>query len=112
MNNPHLDEEPAEHRRFARHLRDLEAVGEADESQPRDTDVTMAESAVGQHLDPRAAQLLTAPAFTHWAHTMAVGRPLPTAEIVVRDADGNPVQHGELWVRGSQVRTSSCSIPA
>lgn len=76
MNISHLDEEPAEHRRFARYLHDLEAASEADEVALvavvlRDQDATMAESAVGQHLDRRAAQLLTTSAFTAWAHTMA-----------------------------------------
>jgi len=36
----------------------------------------------------------------------SVGRPLPTVEISVRDADGKPVEagvSGELWVRGEQV---------
>jgi acyl-CoA synthetase (AMP-forming)/AMP-acid ligase II len=36
----------------------------------------------------------------------SVGRPLPTVEISVRDADGQPVEagiSGEVWVRGEQV---------
>jgi acyl-CoA synthetase (AMP-forming)/AMP-acid ligase II len=36
----------------------------------------------------------------------SVGRPLPTLEVSIRDADGNPVpegEHGEIWVRGEQV---------
>jgi fatty-acyl-CoA synthase len=36
----------------------------------------------------------------------SVGRPLPTVEISIRDADGEPVpvgQRGEVWVRGEQV---------
>ncbi|GAA0948772.1 hypothetical protein [Actinocorallia libanotica] len=75
MNISHLDEEPAEHRRFAHYLHDLEAADEADEAGLvavvlRDQDAAMAESAVGRHLDRRAAQLLTTPAFTAWAHTM------------------------------------------
>src|SRR5690348_6130909 len=76
MSIPQLDEEPAEHQRFARHLRDLETVGEADEADLvtlvlRDRDTAMADSAVGRHLDRRAAQLLTAPAFAAWADMMA-----------------------------------------
>lgn len=71
----HLDEEPAEHRRFARYLQALEAVAEADEAGLvaailRDQDATMADSAVGRHLDRRAADLLTGPRFTAWAQTM------------------------------------------
>ncbi|MFE4994596.1 hypothetical protein ACFRH4_25205 [Streptomyces mirabilis] len=68
-------EEPAEHRRFACYLQALEAVAEADEADLvaavlRDQDTTMADSAVGRHLDRRAADLLTGPAFTAWARTM------------------------------------------
>ncbi|MFF4509456.1 hypothetical protein [Streptomyces sp. NPDC001401] len=75
MIGPHLDEEPAEHRRFARYLQALEAVAEADEADLvaavlRDQDATMADSAVGRHLDRRAADLLTGPWFTAWAQTM------------------------------------------
>ena len=36
----------------------------------------------------------------------SVGRPLPSIEVSIRDADGNPVgpgEHGEIWVRGEQV---------
>lgn len=69
------DEEPAEHRRFACYLQALEAVAEADEADLvaavlRDPDTTMADSAVGRHLDRRAVDLLTGPAFTAWARTM------------------------------------------
>ena len=76
MSGPHLDQEPTEHRRFARYLHALEAVAQTDEADLvaavlGDPDAAMAESAVGRHMDRRAAQLLTAPAFTHWAHTMA-----------------------------------------
>jgi len=75
MIGPHLDEEPAEHRRFARYLQALEAVAEADEADLvaavlRDQDATMADSAVGRHLDRRAADLLTDHRFTAWAQTM------------------------------------------
>ncbi|MER7690965.1 hypothetical protein [Streptomyces sp. NPDC097610] len=68
-------EEPAEHRRFARYSQALEAVAEADEADLvaavlRDQDTTMADSAVGRHLDRRAADLLTGPAFTAWARAM------------------------------------------
>jgi hypothetical protein len=76
MTGPHVDNEPAEHRRFARYLQALETVAEADETDLvaavlRDQDATMADSAVGRHLDRRAAQLLTDQAFTAWAQTMA-----------------------------------------
>ncbi|GAA3797383.1 hypothetical protein GCM10022403_034110 [Streptomyces coacervatus] len=75
MIGPHFDEEPAEHRRFARYLQALEAVAEADEAGLvaavlRDQDTTMADSAVGRHLDRRADDLLTGPWFTAWAQTM------------------------------------------
>jgi hypothetical protein len=68
-------EESAEHRRFACYLQALEAVAEADEADLvaavlRDQDTTMADSAVGRHLDRRAVDLLTGPAFTAWARTM------------------------------------------
>jgi acyl-CoA synthetase (AMP-forming)/AMP-acid ligase II len=36
----------------------------------------------------------------------SVGRPLPTLEVEIRDADGSPLgpgQPGEVWVRGEQV---------
>ncbi|MER8009496.1 hypothetical protein [Streptomyces sp. NPDC094149] len=74
----HLDEEPAEHQRFAGYLRVLEAAAEEDESDLvsavlRDQDQVMADSAVGRHLDRRAAQLLTDPHFTRWAQAMAEG---------------------------------------
>ncbi|WP_406360161.1 hypothetical protein OH782_28810 [Streptomyces sp. NBC_01544] len=75
MTSPRLDEEPAEHRRFVRYLRALEAVAEADEvalvaAVLRDQDATMADSAVGRHLDRRAADLLTDAKFTAWAQTL------------------------------------------
>lgn len=66
MTSPHLDEEPAEHRRFAGYLQALEAVAEGDEADLVaavlcDQDMKMADSAVGRHLDRRAADLLTDP---------------------------------------------------
>ncbi|WP_392753206.1 hypothetical protein [Streptomyces sp. LN590] len=75
MTSPHLDEEPAEHRRFARYLQALEAVAETDEvalvaAVLHDQDATMADSAVGRHLDRRAADLLTDAKFTAWAQTL------------------------------------------
>lgn len=78
MTSPHLDEEPAEHRRFVRYLQALEAVAEADEvalvaDVLRDQDTAMADSAVGQHLDRRAADLLTDAKFTAWAQTLTEG---------------------------------------
>lgn len=68
-------EEPAEHQRFARYLQALEAVAEPDEAGLvaavlRDEDATMADSAVGRHLDRRAADLLTDSRFTAWAQTL------------------------------------------
>jgi hypothetical protein len=75
MTGPHHDEEPAEHRRFAHYLQALEAVAETDEAALvavvlRDEDATMADSAVGRHLDRRAAGLLTDHRFTAWAQTV------------------------------------------
>lgn len=75
MTNPHLDEEPAEHRRFARYLQALKAVAKADEVALvavvlRDQDTAMADSAVGRHLDRRASDLLTDAKFTAWAQTL------------------------------------------
>ncbi|WP_406308845.1 hypothetical protein [Streptomyces sp. NBC_00623] len=75
MTSPHLDEEPAEHRRFARYLQVLEAVAEGDEADRvaavlRDQDMKMADSAVGRHLDRRAADLLTDLRFTAWAQIL------------------------------------------
>ncbi|WP_326601283.1 hypothetical protein OG930_02220 [Streptomyces sp. NBC_01799] len=72
----HAGEEPAEHWRFARYLQALEAVAEADEAGLvaavlRDQDATVADSAVGRHLDRRAADLLTDSRFTAWAQTLA-----------------------------------------
>lgn len=83
MTGPHLEEEPAEQRRFARYLQTLETVAEEDESDLvaavlRDEDTTMADSAVGRHLDRRAADLLTDPEFVSWARTV-------TAVITDRD---------------------------
>ena len=76
MSVPHLGQEPSEHRRFARYLHALEAVAETGEADLvaavlRDRDTAMAESAVGRHMDRRASELLTDPAFTGWAHAMA-----------------------------------------
>ncbi|WP_413759618.1 hypothetical protein [Streptomyces sp. MMBL 11-3] len=73
--NPHSSTASTEHRRFARYLQALETVAEADEAGLvaavlRDQDATMADSAVGRHLDRRAADLLTGPWFTAWAQTM------------------------------------------
>jgi hypothetical protein len=70
------DGEPAKHRRFANYLQALADVAEADEADLvaavlRDEDATMADSAVGRHLDRRAAALLTDPRFTAWAHTLS-----------------------------------------
>ncbi|MFI0443869.1 hypothetical protein [Actinomadura sp. 6N118] len=72
----HIGQEPAEHLRFARYVQALEEVTEAEEADLvaavlRDQDATMADSAVGRHLDRRATQLLTDQTFTSWAQTMA-----------------------------------------
>ncbi|MFF7776419.1 hypothetical protein ACFZCG_18575 [Streptomyces tanashiensis] len=76
MNSPYANEEPAEHRRFARYLKALEAVAEASEVELvaavlRDEDAAMANSAVLRHLDRRAAGLLAGPRFTAWAQAVA-----------------------------------------
>ncbi|WP_406307097.1 hypothetical protein OHA61_38805 [Streptomyces sp. NBC_00885] len=76
MTGRHADEEPAEHRRFAHYLEALEVVAEGDEADLvaavlRDQDTTMADSAVGRHLDCRAAGLLSDPRFTAWAQTLS-----------------------------------------
>lgn len=75
MDDSHLDEEPAEHRRFARYLTALEAVAEADEAELvaavlRDEDAVMAQSAVVHHIDSRAARLSTDSRFGAWVHTL------------------------------------------
>lgn len=70
------DQEPAEHRRFADHLRAL-ASGPASEEASLvasvlcDEDVQMGQSAVARHMDLRAAELLTDARFTAWADLMA-----------------------------------------
>ena len=76
MTDAPLDEEPAEHLRYHRYLRELEAVAEADEfallaTVLRDPHVGMAESAVNRHLERQACRLLTDPAFTAWARAFA-----------------------------------------
>ncbi|MFF6998433.1 hypothetical protein ACFY93_26200 [Streptomyces sp. NPDC008313] len=71
---------PDGHRRFARHLDALAGVAPEDEaglvaSVLRDPDETMAQSAVGRHLDNRARALLTGGHLHGWvrAMTSAVG---------------------------------------
>jgi len=76
VTDPHRNQEPAEHRRYARHLRALDSVAETEEADLVaavlcDEDAQMAQSAVVHHIDRRAAQLLTDARFTAWAHRMA-----------------------------------------
>ncbi|WP_328898619.1 hypothetical protein OHR86_00410 [Streptomyces sp. NBC_00441] len=76
MNSRHHSDEPAEHRRFAHYIQALQTVVAADEADLlaavlHDEDTTMAVSAVSRHLDRRATELLTAPAFTAWAQAMS-----------------------------------------
>ncbi|MFC9004501.1 hypothetical protein [Streptomyces microflavus] len=76
MTDPDLDEEPAEHGRYRRYLQDLDGIAEADKADLvttvlRDPVMSMAQAAVNHHLERRAAQLLTDPAFTAWAQMMA-----------------------------------------
>ncbi|KOV30834.1 hypothetical protein ADK60_16025 [Streptomyces sp. XY431] len=78
MNSSPIDDsEPPEHRRYAQYLRALESVAEAEEADLlaavlRDEDQSMAEAAVNQHLERRAAEQLTGPGFPAWAEMMAV----------------------------------------
>ncbi|MGY4920478.1 hypothetical protein ACWD9K_35835 [Streptomyces sp. 900116325] len=65
-----------EHQRFARYLHELAVVRDEDEADLvtrilRDSDTTMAQSAIVRHLDRRAALLLTDDGFTGWARAMA-----------------------------------------
>ncbi|MFJ6797314.1 hypothetical protein [Streptomyces sp. NPDC091268] len=69
-------EEPAEHLRFWAYLSALEQVTDADEADLireilADPDRAMAQSAVLQHLDRRAPDLLPGPAYAPWAASMA-----------------------------------------
>ncbi|MFI8308968.1 hypothetical protein ACIF80_37395 [Streptomyces sp. NPDC085927] len=84
MTDPHLNHEPAEHRRHAHYLQALDVAPKAEEADLvtavlGDEDVQMAQSAVVHHLGRRASQLLTDARFTAWAHAMAevIGAPLP-----------------------------------
>ncbi|MFF4732067.1 hypothetical protein ACFY3M_43775 [Streptomyces mirabilis] len=66
----------AEHQRFARYLHELAVVRDEDEADPvtgilRDSDTTMAQSAIVRHLDRHTAQLLADEGFTAWARAMA-----------------------------------------
>ncbi|MFD8696404.1 hypothetical protein [Kitasatospora purpeofusca] len=70
--SPIDDDEPPEHRRYAQYLRALGSVAETDEADLlaavlRDEDQSMAEAAVNQHLERRAAEQLTGPGFPAWA---------------------------------------------
>ncbi|MEU9091613.1 hypothetical protein [Streptomyces sp. NPDC048428] len=76
MTGLQIDDGPPGHRRSAQHLRALEGITEADETALvatvlRDDDTTMAESAVKNHLERRAAELLAGPRFATWAQNMA-----------------------------------------
>ncbi|MET8413545.1 hypothetical protein ABZV34_36820 [Streptomyces sp. NPDC005195] len=77
MTDQSFDEEPPEHLRYRRYLQDLENVPETDEATLvatvlHDPDVSMSEAAVNRYLECWAADLLTDPAFTAWAQTMAM----------------------------------------
>ncbi|WP_405463290.1 hypothetical protein OG783_02735 [Streptomyces jietaisiensis] len=82
--------EPAEHRRFAHYLSELQQVTDADEAGLvgevlADPDRTMARSAVVRHIDRRAADLLPGPAYERWTETMAqavVGHPFLTRRLL------------------------------
>ncbi|WP_405691485.1 hypothetical protein [Streptomyces sp. NBC_00057] len=79
MNGPNgADDRSAEneHQRFARYLHELAVVRDEDEADLvtrilRDSDTTMAQSAIVRHLDRHAAQLLADEGFTAWARAMA-----------------------------------------
>ncbi|MEU0228450.1 hypothetical protein ABZ177_29450 [Streptomyces sp. NPDC006284] len=81
MNAPDTaPDEPAEHARFAAHLRELaQATGAREPAVVArvlgDPDRTMARSAVLRHLDRRAGDLLPGPGFAAWSEAMtrAVG---------------------------------------
>jgi hypothetical protein len=67
---------PDEHDRFAAYLDQLRHVADPDEAELvsrvlTDPDQAMAQSAVLRHLDRRAAELHTSPAFEVWAQAMA-----------------------------------------
>jgi hypothetical protein len=76
VNVDDIQQDPDEHVRFAAYLGLLEHVAEQDEvdlvsSVLTDPDLTMAQSAVLRHLDRRAANLHTGPAYEGWAQAMA-----------------------------------------
>ncbi|MEJ8645612.1 hypothetical protein WKI68_39160 [Streptomyces sp. MS1.HAVA.3] len=76
MTEPHMDEEPPEHGRYALYLEALDVVPEADEAELvaavlRDECGSMAQSAVNRHMERRAAELLTDAHFPDWARMMA-----------------------------------------
>ncbi|WP_035840507.1 hypothetical protein [Kitasatospora azatica] len=76
MNTDSEGGEPAEHARFARYLDAFAQVPEAAEVELvtvvlGDPDQVMAVSAVAQHLDRRAAALLSDPRFQAWAASMS-----------------------------------------
>ncbi|MER6443108.1 hypothetical protein ABT275_43455 [Streptomyces sp. NPDC001185] len=75
MNVHDLLQNPDEHVRFAAYLDKLEHVADPDEVYLvsrvlTDPDQTMAQSAVLQHLDRRAADLYPGPAYEEWRQTM------------------------------------------
>lgn len=83
--DPAFDDD--EHQRYARYRQELSRVLPESESDMvrvvlGDPDTAMAEAAVVGHLDRRATELLTAPAFSDWAHT--IGQVIGEREFVVR----------------------------
>ncbi|MYQ48826.1 hypothetical protein GTW40_27995 [Streptomyces sp. SID4985] len=75
MNLRPLAQNPDEHARFAAYLDKLRRVADADEADLvgrilADPDRTMAQSAVLRHVDRRAVDLLTGPAYEEWAQMM------------------------------------------
>lgn len=83
------DEEPAEHLRFAKHLRSLDQATEDDEAMVvasvlTDPDEAMAQSAVARHWESRVADLLHDPGYAPWHQAMAdavAGRSFLTARL-------------------------------
>ncbi|BDT91330.1 MULTISPECIES: hypothetical protein [Nocardia] len=100
--DPAFDDD--EHQRYARYRQELSRVLPESESDMvrvvlGDPDTAMAEAAVVGHLDRRATELLTAPAFPEWAHT--IGQVIGEREFVVRRlrewALLRSIRTGEEW---------------
>lgn len=76
MTEPPTGEDPPDYLRYKDYLRALDEVSAADEAALvaallQGPDPAAAESAVNRHVEHRAASLLTDPAFTAWAQSLA-----------------------------------------